>query len=108
MTQTTISLGFHTALLEDQVGELSEALSKLDFADEIVGELGCLSANVLLSEWRSTVGADGIANVVTTLRLGTRFDDIMSALRTGERHKILHSLTMSPREDATSSGELSI
>ena len=69
MTQTTISLGFHTALLEDQVGELSEALSKLDFADEIVGELGCLSANVLLSEWRSTVGADGIANVVTTLGL---------------------------------------
>jgi hypothetical protein len=92
-------LAFDTSALETQIEELEHLLS-LNFPDHFQGDLACLCEDVVFSDCKSTVGADGTVEVRNTLRFGPKFENLVAALRAHERDDFIRLLGHSPHSTA--------
>jgi hypothetical protein len=87
MQEHRASFAFDTTELKEQLTELRGLLESRfpkGIPNEIVGQLASLSLDFVLSDNRSATIADGTVEIFNTLRLGLRFDDLRTALRTGK------------------------
>jgi hypothetical protein len=84
---------FDTAEAEAQMKELTELVNGLfpeGPSDEIVENLKRLSLNIILSDRRTTVGADGIGQYIIRPRFGAGYDNLMAAMRAGKIDRVSH------------------
>ena len=84
-------LGFDVSAMEAQIAEFSDLLA-LRSPDLLQGDLAYLCEDVVLGKFESTLGADNIVDVRCVLNFGSRFENILAALRTQERDDFIRSL----------------
>ena len=84
---------FDTKEVESQMKELSKLLTEVfveHLPDDIIGDISSLALDIAVTDGGTAVGAEGICEHRAFLRLGSRFHNIMTALRTRKLSDIAH------------------
>jgi hypothetical protein len=84
---------FDTMEAESQMKELSKLLREVfvkHLPDDIVSNISDLALDISITDGGTAVGADGIFEHRALLRFGSRFNDIMTALRTRKLSDLAH------------------
>lgn len=90
MSAQTYRLGIEASGLQAQVAEMVAAIealpegSKASAKEAVLGYLDQLGVDVVHGQCVTTVGADGTDHVLQPIRLGSKFEDLLSAIRAGK------------------------
>jgi len=90
-----IRIVLDTTEAEAQVTEMMELFREV-FVDHvpnhIVDNVSRLASDISIADGGTTLSADGITENRLIIRLGSRFHDVMSALRTGKTADLSHDI----------------
>lgn len=90
MSEQTYRLGIESSRLQAQVAELLAAIealpedSKASAKQAVFGYLDQLGVDLVHGQCVTTVGADGTDHVLQPIWLGSKFEDLLSAIRAGK------------------------
>jgi hypothetical protein len=79
-----------------QMDELSKLLTEVfveHLPDDVISYISGLALDISITDSSTAVGTDGITEKRILLRYGSRFHDIMTALRTGKFADLAHRAT---------------
>jgi hypothetical protein len=97
-----LKITFDTSEAEAQVAELVLLLRKVfvdHLPDYIVEYLSGLSSDIVIADGRTALGTDAILEKHFIIRCGTRFNDLMTALRAGKILDLAHATHTSIAKD---------
>src|SRR5208283_2625090 len=78
------SLGFDVSEISKQASEMAELLNNASFPESFTSDLTAMLFDVVLSDAGTTLSTDGTKQVLIRLNFGSRFEKLMTALRTGK------------------------
>jgi hypothetical protein len=94
MQEQRFSIAFDTTGVEKQVAELSDMLRHVfpdGIPNDLVENIPRLLLDVVLSDGGTALGTDGIGQRLITLKIGSGFEHLMAALRTGKISEVIHT-----------------
>src|ERR1035438_3322478 len=84
------SLGFDASEIAKQACEMAELLNNASLPEGFPSDLTATLFDVVLSDGGTTLSTDGTKEVLIRLHFGSKFEELMTALRTGKLDDFIH------------------
>ena len=88
-----VCIVFDTSEAEAQADELAKLFREVfpdGISDDLVSNIRGLCSDVSITDGGTTFGTDGVMEQRLLIRFGSRFHDVMSALRAGKLSDFIH------------------